>query len=183
MGSNLGDRAQTLRRALSLMEAHGLTVRAASHLYETEPEGGDEEPMYLNAVAWVETDLDARNLLAKLQEIEVELGRPRGHEAGPRTCDLDLLALDREIVDRPALELPHPRMHERSFVLVPLCELDPRWVHPVSGETSATLLGALPVRPGTVRLHGKLWPKPCPSSINTGSAPPSERHRILARSL
>lgn len=154
-GGNLGDRAATLARAESLLAARGVTPRHCSRLYFTAPEGGADEPAYGNAVLEAETSLDARDLLRTLQSVEEELGRPREHKPGPRTCDLDLLAFGEMVVDdAPGLVLPHPRMHRRAFVLVPLVELDPQWRHPVLGTTAGDMLAALPEAPGAGREAG-----------------------------
>jgi 2-amino-4-hydroxy-6-hydroxymethyldihydropteridine diphosphokinase len=154
LGSNLGDRERILRRAVELLPERGVTPLAVSHLYETDPEGGTDEPAYLNGVVQAMTDLQPLPLLEKLQEIEVELGRPRTHSAGPRTCDLDLLSMDDLVLEGvPELCLPHPRLHRRSFVLVPLCELDVHWRHPLLGRSAGELLAALATTPGEVRLH------------------------------
>jgi 2-amino-4-hydroxy-6-hydroxymethyldihydropteridine diphosphokinase len=150
-GANLGDRAATLERAETLLAARGVTIRQRSRLYASRPEGGADEPEYDNAVLDTETALDARALLSAMQSVEEELGRPAGHAPGPRTCDLDLLAFDDLVVeDAPGLVLPHPRLHRRAFVLVPLVELDPQWRHPVSGVMAGEMLAALPGAPGEV---------------------------------
>jgi 2-amino-4-hydroxy-6-hydroxymethyldihydropteridine diphosphokinase len=148
-GANLGDRAATFEHAQSLLAARGVTIRRRSRLYASQPEGGADEPEYGNAVLDAETSLDARALLNAMQSVEEELGRPVGHAPGPRTCDLDLLAFDDLVVNEaPGLVLPHPRMHQRAFVLVPLVELDPQWRHPVSGDTAGEMLATLPGAPG-----------------------------------
>lgn len=143
LGSNLGDRAHSLRTALRLIEEEKITVLRASHLYESLPEGGADEPLYLNAVAQVETGRSPIELLRALRTIEERLGRPPDHAPGPRTCDLDLLAVDGRVCAEPALRLPHPRMHERVFVLVPLCEIDPHWHHPLLDCSAGDLLASL----------------------------------------
>lgn len=151
-GANLGDQAAALDRAQSLLEARGVTIRQRSRLYASRPEGGADEPEYGNAVLDAETTLDARALLSTMRSVEEELGRPAAHGPGPRTCDLDLLAFDDLVVDEaPGLVLPHPRLHQRAFVLVPLVELDPQWRHPVSGDTAGEMLATLPGAPGEVR--------------------------------
>lgn len=153
-GANLGDRSATLDRAQSLLAARGVTTRRRSRLYASRPEGGADEPEYGNAVLDTETELDARSLLRVMQGVEEELGRPAAHAPGPRTCDLDLLAFDDLVADEaPGFVVPHPRLHRRAFVLVPLVELDPQWRHPVSGTTAGEMLAALPGAPGEV--HGE----------------------------
>ena len=138
LGSNLGDREGSIRRAAELIGAGRLsTVR------ETEPWGIEDQPLFLNAVAEVETDLPPRRLLDRLLEVERTLGRMRdGARFGPRTIDLDLLLYGSEMVAEPGLTVPHPRLHERRFVLEPLAELEPGLVVPGRGPVPA-LLAAL----------------------------------------
>lgn len=156
LGSNLGDRASNLRRAVELLGGRGLSAERVSHLYETRPEGGREEPPYLNAVLTAPTPLEPEPLLRLLHEVEGALGRNLQARAGPRTLDLDLLSLGNLVCQQtPALQLPHPRLHLRTFVLVPLCELDVHWRHPILGETAGDLLAMLPAVPGAVRLFGE----------------------------
>ena len=125
IGSNLGDRLTNLRRAVTLLgECPGVRVLGSSRVYETDPVG-PPQPDYLNAVIELDTDLSAHELLHALLDVERELGRVREERWGPRVIDLDLLSVDLQVVDDEALTLPHPRMHERGFVLVPLLELDP----------------------------------------------------------
>jgi 2-amino-4-hydroxy-6-hydroxymethyldihydropteridine diphosphokinase len=138
LGSNLGDREQSIRRAAELIGA-----RRVSTLRETEPWGIEDQPFFLNAVAEVETDLPPRRLLDRLLEVERKLGRTRdGARFGPRTIDLDLLLYGDETIDEAGLQVPHPRLHERRFVLEPLAELEPSLVVPGRGPVSA-LLAAL----------------------------------------
>ncbi len=127
VGANLGDREATMRAALAALDASpGVRVVAVSSFVETEPVGYLDQPRFLNAAAAVETDLDARGLLDALLAVERELGRTRdGPRYGPRTIDLDLLLFGDERLDEPGLTVPHPRLHERQFVLDPLAELDP----------------------------------------------------------
>ena len=125
LGANLGDRLSTLQRALDLLGAYpGITVVRSSRVYETDPVGGPPQPGFLNAVAEVRTRLGPSDLLRACLAVEDTLGRVRRERWGPRTIDLDLLSYGREEVDEPGLTVPHPRMHERAFVLVPLLELD-----------------------------------------------------------
>jgi len=123
LGSNLGDRLQTLRRAAELLDAvDGIEVARSSRVYETEPVG-PPQPAYLNAVLEVVTTLEPRALLEAALRVETELGRVRGERWGPRTLDVDVLLYDECEIDEPDLVVPHPRIHERGFVLVPLREL------------------------------------------------------------
>jgi 2-amino-4-hydroxy-6-hydroxymethyldihydropteridine diphosphokinase len=142
LGANLGEREASIRRAAELIGA-----RRLSTIIETEPRGITDQPDFLNAVAEVETDAGARMLLDRLLEVERELGRVRdGKRWGPRTIDLDLLLYGSEKSDLPALQLPHPRLHERLFVLLPLAELAPDLVVP-GKETVADLLTKLQSAP------------------------------------
>lgn len=145
MGSNLGDRGDTLMQAVKrLSEVEGIVVRRLSQFIPTEPVGGpDDQPVYLNAAIEVAVELSPRQFLEALQEIERQLGRDRSREErwGPRTCDLDILLMGELVVDdAPDLTVPHPRMHERAFVLEPLATIAPDAVHPVLGKTISAML-------------------------------------------
>lgn len=140
LGANLGDREKSLRRAVELLDEHAeIAVLAVSGIRETEPWGPVEQPPYLNGAVALETELDPRELLDALLEAERRLGRVRSERFGPRTIDLDLLLYGDVVVDEPGLTLPHPRLHERRFVLEPLVELDPRLVVPERGSVAALL--------------------------------------------
>jgi 2-amino-4-hydroxy-6-hydroxymethyldihydropteridine diphosphokinase len=143
LGSNLGDREATLRAALhALAEAPGVTQVTVSAIRETEPVGYREQPSFLNAAAAVETELGPRDLLDLLLRIERDLGRTRdGPRFGPRTIDLDLLLYGSERVEEPGLTVPHPRLHERLFVLEPLAELDSSLEVPGKGTVSTLIAG------------------------------------------
>lgn len=125
IGSNLGDRLASLQSAVDGLAVAGVAVAAVSAVYETEPVGGPEQPSYLNAVVAVDTELSARELLAIAQDLERAAERVRAERWGPRTLDVDLLVVGDEHVTEPDLEVPHPRMWERGFVMVPLAELAP----------------------------------------------------------
>ncbi len=142
LGSNLGDRRGHLERALAALgREDGVRVLRISPLYETAPVGGPAgQGPYLNAVAEVETDLGPRELLATLLGIEQSLGRVRQERDGPRTIDLDLLFHGDRVLDEPDLVVPHPRLHQRLFVLRPLADLAPGLLHPVERRTVADLL-------------------------------------------
>ena len=130
-GSNLGDRAENLRQAARLLrENPRVDVLAASDIYETDPVGPADQGRFLNAVLKVETDLPPREFLDLLLKIERELGRVRtpGERWGPRVIDLDLLVFGDLSIDEPGLTIPHPRMHERLFVLIPLRDVAPELV-------------------------------------------------------
>ncbi len=128
IGTNLGDRLAYLQLAVdALAAADGVRVVAASPVYETVPVGGPEQPDYLNAVVAVDTALSARALLRLAHTIEADAERVRTVRWGPRTLDVDVLLVGDEQVDEADLVVPHPRMQERAFVLVPLADLDPAW--------------------------------------------------------
>lgn len=140
IGSNLGDRRRYVESSVKmLMGVPELRLLRVSEVIETAPLLGDEQPSYLNAVAELETELDAEGLLKTLGEIEMLLGRVREEKWGSRTIDLDLLVFGEEIVNKPTLTVPHPQMHLRSFVLKGLCELDADLAHPVLGVTVGEL--------------------------------------------
>ena len=143
LGANLGDREQMLGLALERLAAEpSIELVAASTLRETEPEDFLDQPCFLNGAAAVETDLSPRQLLARLQLIECELGRRRaGPRFGPRVIDLDLLLYGSETVNEPELEIPHPRLHLRRFALEPLVELDAELEVPGKGPVSVLLAG------------------------------------------
>ena len=139
LGSNLDDREATLRRALELL-GERVVVVAVSSFRETEPWGYDDQPAFLNAAAAVDTELSSRELLNALLEVERALGRTRdGPRYGPRTVDLDLLLYGDEVVDQAGLTVPHPRLHERRFVLEPLAELEPGLTVPGRGTVTDLL--------------------------------------------
>lgn len=148
LGSNLGDRAAHLRAALERLRERGVVLEAVSSFYDTAPLGapaGTEHLTYLNATACVRTSLPPQELLMVLLEVERALGRRRVTKVrnAPRTIDLDLLLYADQIVNEAGLCLPHPRLHERTFVLKPLAEIAPLVVHPVLKKTVAELLALL----------------------------------------
>ena len=144
LGSNLGDREQTLRRAVeALRRLPATTVRAVSSFRDTAPVGYVDQPHFLNAAVELETALPPRELLDELLRIERELGRDRTSSPpqGPRTADLDLLLYGEQRIHEPGLEVPHPRLHERRFVLEPLFDLDAGLFVPGRGPVQALLAG------------------------------------------
>jgi 2-amino-4-hydroxy-6-hydroxymethyldihydropteridine diphosphokinase len=137
VGANLGDREATIRAALDALPG----VVAVSTLRETDPVGVVDQPLFLNGAVALETTLAPRALLETLLAVERELGRERGERWGPRTIDLDLLLYGDETIDEPGLTVPHPRLHERRFVLEPLADLDPGLVIPRRGPLESLLAG------------------------------------------
>lgn len=167
-GSNVGDRVDFCDRAVTLLSLlpHSRLV-GVSLLYETEPVYDHAQPgegWFLNGVVQLETNIAPNSLLTLLREIERSLDRDEGNRAGPRTIDLDILFYGQRVIQDPGLVIPHARLHQRRFVLMPLNELDPLWVHPVLQRTIAELLAEVKDRP-EVRL---LFPQP---STRYGSRP------------
>jgi 2-amino-4-hydroxy-6-hydroxymethyldihydropteridine diphosphokinase len=144
LGSNMGDRAQNISRAIKALATQGVRIVRKSSLYETEPVDVRGGGWFLNCVVEAETDLMPRQLMNALLEIERSLGRQRGPVSKglkePRSIDLDILLFGSSVVSTPELEIPHPRMAERRFVLVPLVEIAPEAEHPVRKLTIADLL-------------------------------------------
>jgi 2-amino-4-hydroxy-6-hydroxymethyldihydropteridine diphosphokinase len=146
LGSNLGDRAATLQDAVdAVLESPAVTGVAVSPVYETEPVGGPEQPDYLNAVLLLDTELPSLALLERAHAVEQAFGRERTEPNGARTLDIDVISVGDEVSADPALTLPHPRAHERAFVLRPLADVAPDLVLPGRGRV-CELLAALPNR-------------------------------------
>jgi len=151
LGSNLGDKRKNIRRALELLGGvPGVRVRRVAPLYRTAPVGYTEQDWFINTVAEVETSLPPEELLRVCLDIENRLGRVRIIRWGPRTVDLDLLLYGERAIDRPQLTVPHPRLHERAFVLVPLADLVPEMVVPGRGRVKGLLAGLPPEQRETV---------------------------------
>jgi 2-amino-4-hydroxy-6-hydroxymethyldihydropteridine diphosphokinase len=144
LGSNLGTPSLQIARALSELEARSVDVRCCSSLYSTEPLGGPPQPWFVNAVAAVRVEGDPLDLWRVCRGIEALHGRERGVPNGPRTLDLDILLFGEVVLRTGELEIPHPRLAERRFVLVPLVEIAPERRHPVSGLTMRELLARCP---------------------------------------
>jgi 2-amino-4-hydroxy-6-hydroxymethyldihydropteridine diphosphokinase len=148
IGGNLatprfGPPLDTLTAALVMLEAEGIGIATRSAWYRSEPVPRSDQPWFINAVASLTTGLSARDLLAVLQMIEGQFGRVRGKRNAARVLDLDLLDYHGEVTETTSLVLPHPRLHQRRFVLTPLAEIAPGWRHPLSGFTAEQLLSRL----------------------------------------
>lgn len=143
LGSNIGDREGNLREAVQRLQAEDLRVTRRSSLYETAPREILDQPWFLNAVVEIETSLFPMQLLARIRKIETEMGRRRVTPKGPRNIDIDILFYGRSVIGTPELQVPHPRIGERAFVLEPLAEIAPDLRHPVTGRTAHEMLAAI----------------------------------------
>lgn len=143
LGSNLGDRRANIKNALDSLTAGRISLQRCTEPVETKPLGSSDQPKFLNAVAEIQTEFNPHDLLAKMLQVETELGRKRTHKWSPRTIDLDLLLYDDQAINSENLTIPHPQMHLRSFVLKPLCELNPNLIHPALNVTIADLAARL----------------------------------------
>ena len=144
LGSNLGDRQAALHTAVAALSGTpGIRVFSVSTFLETRPVGGPDQSDFLNAAAELSTELAPRTLLERLLEIEDKMGRMRTVKCGPRIIDLDLLLYQQQIIDEPGLQVPHPLMHTRAFVLKPLAEIAPQARHPRRRKSIAALLAEL----------------------------------------
>lgn len=162
--AGLGPPLAVMQAAVRALPGHGIVVRQRSRWYRSAPVPTSDQPDYVNGVLSVATDLEPHGLLAALHGIEAAFGRVRGTVDAARVLDLDLLAFGRKVIHENAgLVLPHPRMHQRLFVLAPLTELAPEWRHPLLGRTSSQLLAALSDRQ---RAGQEAWPldEDCPGS-------------------
>ncbi len=154
LGTNLGDREANLRRGLELLGKRIAQIRTSS-VYETDPWGYADQPKFLNMACSGETSLSPEELLAFCKQVEIEVGRTPTFRYGPRTLDVDILDYNGMTLSTPELELPHPRMAERAFVLTPLADIAPGWRHPTLGKTAAELLAAVEGKEG-VRVWGSI---------------------------
>ena len=158
LGSNIGDRPENIAQAINALQKHGVSVTRQSSLYETEPADVPAElknqKWFVNGVVEAETELQPRELMDLLLAIEHALGRERRVPKGPRTIDIDILLFNSQVIHEPGVEIPHPRMVLRRFVLAPFAEIAPRVRHPVSGKTIAELLAAVPDESEVRRLAG-----------------------------
>ncbi len=153
LGSNLGNREDNLDMALKLL-AQRMKVGRVSSIYDTEPMGNTDQPRFLNIACEVSTRLSPEGLLALAKGIEVKMGR-RGKSGEPRTIDIDILLYGDIVIDTPDLVIPHPRMAERSFVMVPLAEIAPELVHPVSWEKIKDMRDAIKEKQGVLKWEGE----------------------------
>lgn len=142
LGSNLGDRMSNLARALEIL-SRKLTIKQVSSVYETEPVGYEQQPLFLNAVLSAATDMKPLELLRFVKQVEAELGRKPSFPDGPRSIDVDILLYGDQVLETPELTIPHPRLAERAFVLVPLAEIAAELVHPGAKRTIGELLEAV----------------------------------------
>lgn len=131
IGSNLGDRQGNCQKAVALLRMEKQSVLKRSSLYETEPWGVEDQPRFINMAVEIRTGLKPEDLLRLLKKIEEDMGREHTRRWGPRVIDLDILLYDDLIIAREELRIPHPRMHERAFVLEPLAEISPLKIHPI----------------------------------------------------
>ncbi len=150
LGTNLGNRLANLRAAIAAFVPE-IVVTAESHVYETPPWGYEDQPAFLNMVVKAETGLGPESLLKNLKQLEVELGREQNFRWGPRLIDLDILFYDNMVIDTPPLVIPHPRLHERAFVLVPLADVAPDLIHPIFQKSVSQLLAEVD-RQGILRI-------------------------------
>jgi 2-amino-4-hydroxy-6-hydroxymethyldihydropteridine diphosphokinase len=155
LGSNVGDREANLRTAVTLLQGDEIRVRRGSSLYETAPQELLDQPSFLNAVVDVETSLFPVQLLARVREIERKMGRRRVTPKGPRNIDIDILFYGRNVIATAELEVPHPRIAQRRFVLEPLAEIAPEFRHPLTGKTANEMLATLEPQ-GVRRLEATL---------------------------
>ena len=139
LGTNLADRLANLRQAIASLTPQ-MEVRAKSSVYETPPWGYADQPKFLNQVVKVKTYLEPEALLKHLKRLEVALGRKESFQNGPRLIDIDILFFDDLVLDTPTLVIPHPRLHERAFVLLPLMDIAPDLVHPVSKKSVSEMV-------------------------------------------
>jgi 2-amino-4-hydroxy-6-hydroxymethyldihydropteridine diphosphokinase len=143
LGSNMGDSVQFLAEAQKQLEHQVGKLIKSSDLYQTAAWGNTEQSDFINQVIKMETILDPQKLLGTILAIEKEMGRLREVKWGPRTIDIDILYYDQEVINLPELKIPHPNLHQRAFTLVPLCEIEPLWLHPVLHRTNRQLLMAI----------------------------------------
>lgn len=147
LGTNLGDRSANLENARNALQ-QAMTILRASSIYETEPWGFQDQPAFLNQVLKVSTSFEPLKLLDFLKNVESEMGRLANFRYGPRLIDLDILLYGRQVIKTQGLQIPHPHLHERAFVLEPLAEIAPNLVHPLMHKRISTLLAQAEDRDG-----------------------------------
>jgi 2-amino-4-hydroxy-6-hydroxymethyldihydropteridine diphosphokinase len=157
LGSNLGDRAARIREAVSSLNRLGVRIQLGSALYETEPVGPVEQPWFLNAVVAGETELNPRGLLSVCKRIEREMGRKKGVRFGPRVVDIDILLYGQQVIDEGDLLIPHPQMHRRKFMLIPLIEIAPNIRDPKTGKSFSEILNGLKEGKKVKKLKAKTY--------------------------
>lgn len=140
LGSNLGEKGENIKKALISLERWGIKILRSSGIYDTEPHGLKDQPWFYNVAACAETSLAPEEVLKAVSAIEHTFGRVRGLPNGPRKIDIDILFYDDRVIDMDGLKVPHPRAHERNFVLVPMEEIAPEAVHPVLKKTVGEIL-------------------------------------------
>ena len=150
LGTNMGNRQENLTAALNVL-SHRLRLGKVSSVYDTDPVGNVNQPRFLNLVCQAFTTLAPHDLLALVKGIELKMGRAPGTTNAPRPIDIDLLFYGKQVINTPELVVPHPRLTERAFVLVPLAEIAPNWKHPVLGKTVQELLKRLGKTDGVIK--------------------------------
>lgn len=143
IGSNLGKKEENCLKAIKLLSGMGIVIREKSSIYETEPWGAKDQPMFINVAVEAETEKEPLELLETLKHIESDMGRQDSYRWGPRIIDLDILLYNDIVMNAPNLRIPHPLMHQREFILMPLSEIAPDKVHPVLKKTIRELLSGL----------------------------------------
>jgi 2-amino-4-hydroxy-6-hydroxymethyldihydropteridine diphosphokinase len=154
VGSNLGDKLENCRRGVQALVDRNTIIKARSPIYQTEPVDYTDQDWFINYVVQIETDLDPFQLLDRIQTIQREAGRIKDAiRFGPRILDLDILFFDEAVIESARLIIPHPRMHERRFVLQPLCDIDPTLIHPVLKKDIKSVLNTLDEKQQRIRRY------------------------------